>query len=211
MSNVWLWAHFPSKSFVIWQKKQHFWHKKPDFMLFHDFSASKPSSSARNEQNITLQLRQNSGETDLVTRIHQNMTKIGCFWAFSHFFIFWGPFFGNFEPQSCFFIHDFSASQPSWSVKDEQNTTLQVRGQLSVISCQIVQLSDRTAVKSDNCQWTMDNCQRKLSVLWKNCKILQLSPLGTVAIYQRLVVAGGGFFLLLDLGPGAAACGGGWS
>ena len=26
-------------------------------------------------------------------------------------------------------------------------------------------------------------------------------------IYQRLVVAGGGFFLLLDLGPGAAACG----
>ena len=82
-----------------------------------------------------------------------------------------------------------------------------VRGQLSVISCQIVQLSDRTAVKSDNCQWTMDNCQRKLSVLWKNCKILQLSPLGTVAIYQRLVVAGGGFFLLLDLGPGAAACG----
>ena len=34
-----------------------------------------------------------------------------------------------------------------------------------------------------------------------------MSPLGTVAIYQRLVVAGGGFFLLLDLGPGAAACG----
>ena len=31
--------------------------------------------------------------------------------------------------------------------------------------------------------------------------------LGTVAIYQRPVVAGGGFFLLLDLGPGAAACG----
>ena len=31
--------------------------------------------------------------------------------------------------------------------------------------------------------------------------------MGTVAIYQRLVVAGGGFFLLLDLGPGAAACG----
>ena len=30
--------------------------------------------------------------------------------------------------------------------------------------------------------------------------------LGTLAIYQRLVVAGGGFFLLLDLGPGAAAC-----
>ena len=26
-------------------------------------------------------------------------------------------------------------------------------------------------------------------------------------INQRLVVAGGGFFLLLDLGPGAAACG----
>ena len=31
--------------------------------------------------------------------------------------------------------------------------------------------------------------------------------LGTVAIYQRPFVAGGGFFLLLDLGPGAAACG----
>ena len=52
-----------------------------------------------------------------------------------------------------------------------------------------------------------DNCQRKLSELWKNCEILQLSTLGTVAIYHRLVVAGGGFFLLLDLGPGAAACG----
>ena len=34
-----------------------------------------------------------------------------------------------------------------------------------------------------------------------------MSPLGTVAIYQRLVVAGGGFFLLFDLGPGAAAGG----
>ena len=34
-----------------------------------------------------------------------------------------------------------------------------------------------------------------------------MSPLGTVANYQRLVVAGGGFFLLLDLGPGAAAGG----
>ena len=31
--------------------------------------------------------------------------------------------------------------------------------------------------------------------------------MGTVAIYQRLVVAWGGFFLLLDQGPGAAACG----
>merc|ERR1712163_105051 len=31
--------------------------------------------------------------------------------------------------------------------------------------------------------------------------------LGTVANYQRPFVAGGGFFLLLDLGPGAAACG----
>ena len=27
------------------------------------------------------------------------------FWAFSHFFFFWCPFFGNFEPQICFFIH----------------------------------------------------------------------------------------------------------
>ena len=33
-----------------------------------------------------------------------------------------------------------------------------------------------------------------------------MSPLSTVAIYQRLVVAGGSFFLLLDLGPGPAAC-----
>ena len=37
--------------------------------------------------------------------------------------------------------------------------------------------------------------------------VLVFLMVGTVAIYQRPVVAGGGFFLLLDLGPGAAACG----
>ena len=42
---------------------------------------------------------------NLVTRIHQNMPRIGCFWAFSNFFCFWGPFFENFEPKICFFIH----------------------------------------------------------------------------------------------------------
>ena len=63
---------------------------------FHDFSASQPSSSPKNEQNITLKLRQNSGETDLVTLIHQNMPKIGCFGAFSRF--------ENCEPIICFFI-----------------------------------------------------------------------------------------------------------
>ena len=57
-----------------------------------------------------------------------------------------------------------------------------VSRQLSDISCQILavrsdicqigQLSDRTTVsgpwttvRSDNCQWAMDNCQKKLSVL----------------------------------------------
>ena len=103
--------------------------------------------------------------------------------------------------------------------------------QLSTVrsdNCQIGQLSERTTVRADNCQigqlsdrttvsgpWTTvrKNCQcsektvRSYSCPLTNCKILQLSPLGTVAIYQRLVVAGGGFFLLLDLGPGAAACG----
>ena len=33
------------------------------------------------------------------------MPKIGCFWAFSHFFSFLGPFFENLEPKICFFIH----------------------------------------------------------------------------------------------------------
>ena len=37
-------------------------------------------------------------------------------------------------------------------------------------NCQIGQLSDQTTVRSDNCQWdncqwAMDNCQKKLSVL----------------------------------------------
>ena len=89
--------------------------------------------------------------------------------------------------------------------------------------CKIGQLSDRTTVSADNCQWGQLSVRTTVSGTtvsgpWttvrgncqcseKNCKILQLSPLGTVAIYHRLVVAGGGFFLLLDLGPGAAACG----
>ena len=103
--NVWLRAHFPPSKMLIWGKNQHFWHQKPDFTLFHDFSASQPSSSARNEQNITLQLRQNSGETHLVTLIHKNMPKIGCFGAFSQFSCFWGTFFENFEPIICFSIH----------------------------------------------------------------------------------------------------------
>ena len=68
-------------------------------------TASQPSSSAKNEQNITLQLWQNSGETDLVTLIHPNISKIDCFGAFSHFFCFLDPFFENLEPQICFFIH----------------------------------------------------------------------------------------------------------
>ena len=45
-----------------------------------------------------------------------------------------------------------------------------VSRQLSDINCQCGQLSVRTTVSADNCQWdncqwTMDNCQRKLSVL----------------------------------------------
>ena len=32
--------------------------------------------------------------------------KIGYFWAYSHFFCFWGPFFENFEPKICLFIWD---------------------------------------------------------------------------------------------------------
>ena len=69
-------------------KNQHFCHKKADSTLFHDFSTSQPSWSAKNDQNTILQLRQNSGKTDLVTLIHKNMPKIGCFGAFSHFFLF---------------------------------------------------------------------------------------------------------------------------
>ena len=95
--NVWLRAHVPPSNI--------FDTKKPDFTLFHDFSASQPSSFARNEHNITLQLRQNSSETHLVNRTHQNMPKIGCFGAFSHFFCFWCQFFENFEPEICFVVH----------------------------------------------------------------------------------------------------------
>ena len=96
---------FPQKTLWFGEKSAFFSQKKADFTLFRNFSASQPSWSAKNDQNITLQLRQNSGETDLVTLIHQNMSKIGCFWAFSHFFCFWGPFFENFEPKICFFIN----------------------------------------------------------------------------------------------------------
>ena len=44
------------------------------------------------------------------------------------------------------------------------------RTTVSADNCQIRQLSDRTTVRSDNCQWdncqwAMDNCQKKLSVL----------------------------------------------
>ena len=88
-------AHFPPSKMLIGEKLA-FLTQKPDFTLFHDFSASQPFSSAKNEQNTTLQLWQNSGETDLVTQIHQNMSKIGCFWAFSHFFCFWCQSFENF-------------------------------------------------------------------------------------------------------------------
>ena len=87
------------------KKTQHFWHTKPDSTLFHGFSASQPSSSAKNEQNMTLQLRQNSGESYLVTLIHKSMPKFGCFGAFSHFFCFWGTFLEKLEPIICFFIH----------------------------------------------------------------------------------------------------------
>ena len=56
------------------------------------------------------------GEPDLVARIHQNMPKIGCFWAFSHFFIFWGPFFGNLEPQSAFSFIKCGMKYPKWLI-----------------------------------------------------------------------------------------------
>ena len=102
MSNVWLRAHFPPNKFVIWWKKQHFWHKKPDSTLFHDFSASQSYWSAKDEQNTTLQLRRNSGETDLIARMHQNMPKVGCFWAFSHFSVFKVPFLRTLNPEFAF-------------------------------------------------------------------------------------------------------------
>jgi hypothetical protein len=45
----------------------------------------------------------------------------------------------------------------------------------------------------------MDNCQRKLSVLWKNCKILQLSPtkLSVETVKQLWIYT----VLLLSVGP----------
>ena len=124
--NVWLRAHVPpSKIFDT---------KKPDFTLFHDFSASQPSSFARNEQNITLQLRQNSSETDLVTRTHQNMPKIGCFGAFSHFFCFWCQFFENFKPKICFLVHQMcdKISQMT-NICQKCTTRGQFRGRLLMV------------------------------------------------------------------------------
>ena len=97
-------------------KNQHFWHKKPDSTLFHNFSASQPSLSAKDEQNTTLQLRRNSGETDLVARIHQNMPKFGCFQAFSHFFCFWGPSFEIFEHQICLLLIRCGIEYPEWLI-----------------------------------------------------------------------------------------------
>ena len=97
-------------------ENQHLWHKKPDLTQFHNFSASQPSWSAKDEQNTTLQLQRNSGETDLVARIHQNMPEIGCFWAFSRFFCFWGPYFENFEPQICFSLIKCGIKYPEWLI-----------------------------------------------------------------------------------------------
>ena len=71
--------------------------KKPDSTLFRDVSASQPSSSAKNEKNMTLQ-RQNSGETDFVTLTHKNVPKIGCFGAFSHYFVFEVRFLRTLKP-----------------------------------------------------------------------------------------------------------------
>ena len=87
--------HISPPKVLRFGEKSAFLTQKNDGTLLHDFSPSQPSWSAKNEQNITLQQWQNSGETDLVTRIHQNMTKIGWFWAFSHFVCSWGHFFAN--------------------------------------------------------------------------------------------------------------------
>ena len=114
MSNVWLRAHFPPKKTLV--KNQHFCHKKADFTLFHGFSASQPSWSAIYEQNITLQLRRNSGEPGLVAQIHQNTPKIGCFWAFSHFFFFEVPFLGTLSPKSAFSFIKCGIKYPKWLI-----------------------------------------------------------------------------------------------
>ena len=65
-------------------------------------------------------------------------------------------------------------------------------------NCQIL------AVRSDICECEQLLVRTTVSV--DNCQCGQLS-VRTTAIYHRLVIAGGGFFLLLDLGPGAAAFG----
>ena len=97
-------------------KKWHFCHNKADFTLFHGFSASQPSWSAKYEQNITLQLRRNSGEPGLVAQIHQNTPKIGCFWAFSHFFFFEILFLGTSSPKSAFSFIKCGIKYPKWLI-----------------------------------------------------------------------------------------------
>ena len=104
----------PPKALWFSKKKTAFLTQKPDFMLFHDFSASQPSSSSKNEQNITLQLWQNSGEIDLASKIHQNMPQINCFGAFSHFFCFWNLFFEKFEPIICIY-----SSNVGWNILND--------------------------------------------------------------------------------------------
>ena len=109
MSNVWLWAHFPPNNFVIWWKNSIF-DKKNWFHAIPWLHLQKMS------KNITLQLGQNSGETDLVTLIHQNMSKIGCFWAFSHFFCFWGPFFWELWTQNLLLFIKCGMKYPKWPI-----------------------------------------------------------------------------------------------
>ena len=52
-------GHIFPKKLCDLVKNQHFWQKKTDSTLFHAFSASQPSWSAKNEQNSTLHLRRN--------------------------------------------------------------------------------------------------------------------------------------------------------
>ena len=108
---------FPQKTLWFGEKNSIFDTQKTDSTLFHDFSASQPSSSAKNEQNITLQLWQNSGETDLVTLIHQNMSKIDCFWSFSHFFRFWGPFLELWTQNQNLL---FYSSNVGWNISNDR-------------------------------------------------------------------------------------------
>ena len=76
--------------------------------LFRKFS--------ENDQNITLQLRQNSGETYFVTLIHQNMSKIGCVWAFSHFSVFEAYFLRTLNSKSAFLFVECGMKYPKWPI-----------------------------------------------------------------------------------------------